>query len=487
MEEKERKAYKAKRISIDWFIVSYRTIIFWGVLIAVVIASAGFFLYRSHIQGSPKGLARREIKAAAAAIDQLRKIEEARAELSQPSELLIRAQTAYKIEDYKRAFDYAKEAREVSRVLLNRYGKEGGEDLAYLTSFEGRVEVKRKGEVAWQEIRVKKPLPLGAGDMVKTAFSSLAQVVFFDGTNYTVQPGSLVVIQRSYHDPVSKSREVSVKLDSGTVDLSTVKGSGAGASSIVSETAKAVVTGESKARMKFSPARKEAEVSLLKGEAQVEHKGEKLSLSPLERVKVLASKGFTPKRKILPPPILLSPVHERQFLLKKGERLKVNFSWQEVPRAGGYLLEVSRTPLFAEPVLEKRTKNNWVTVSGISQGIYYWRVAIIGQNREMSPFSDGLKFRVREAGGGFDTEDKTPPDLSVYEPITFGNIFLVTGKTEPGVMLTVNNQRIDVEEDGNFKDFVTLYKVGRNKLVFVAQDPSGNETVKTKEVYVEVY
>ena len=489
MEEKKRKVYKTGGVSIDWFTVSYRTIIIWVVVLSVILGGVGYVFYRSHMRNSPKMRARREIRAAAEALGQLKRIKEAESYLGKPQELLLRAQTAYKIEDYKNAFEYAKNSREEATSLLARYGREGGGGFAYLTSFEGRVQVKRKGEVAWEEIRAKRALPLTPGDMVKTAAGSLAQVLFFDGTSYTIQPDSLVVIQKSYEDPVSKSREVSVKLSSGTVDLATVKGSGAGYSSIVSDAAKTVVTGEAKARMRFNPARKEAEVAVLKGEAEVEHKGKRLLLSSLERVKVLVTKGFSGKKKMLPPPILLSPVHERQFLGKEGEigKIKVNFSWQEVLGAKGYILEVSRTPLFSKPVIRKRVQNNWIALSGFSPGLYYWRVAVIGANGEMSPFSDELKFRMRKAEGSFSNEDKTPPVLSIDELIPFGNIFLVTGKTEPGVLLTVNSQRIDVDEDGGFKDFVTLYKVGKNKLVFVAQDPSGNKTVVTKEVYVEVY
>jgi hypothetical protein len=83
--------------------------------------------------------------------------------------------------------------------------------------------------------------------------------------------------------------------------------------------------------------------------------------------------------------------------------------------------------------------------------------------------------------------DTTPPILEIEKPLPFANIILLSGKTEPGVLLTANNMPIDVDEEGHFKDFLTLEQDGLNTITIIAQDPSGNETVTQRKVYIEMF
>ena len=58
----------------------------------------------------------------------------------------------------------------------------------------------------------------------------------------------------------------------------------------------------------------------------------------------------------------------------------------------------------------------------------------------------------------------------------------VEGKTEPDAFLTLNGEVIDVKENGTFVYTYTLRKAGMNDLVFVAEDPAGNQSKQTKQV-----
>jgi hypothetical protein len=58
----------------------------------------------------------------------------------------------------------------------------------------------------------------------------------------------------------------------------------------------------------------------------------------------------------------------------------------------------------------------------------------------------------------------------------------VEGKTEPDAFLTLNGEVIDVKENGTFVYTYTLRKSGMNDLVFVAEDPAGNQAKQTKQV-----
>jgi hypothetical protein len=66
-----------------------------------------------------------------------------------------------------------------------------------------------------------------------------------------------------------------------------------------------------------------------------------------------------------------------------------------------------------------------------------------------------------------------------------GNLFLIFGKTDPGVVVTINAEPADVARDGSFKKTVTVNREGSAILVVKAVDAEGNETVKQVKVFVE--
>jgi hypothetical protein len=87
-------------------------------------------------------------------------------------------------------------------------------------------------------------------------------------------------------------------------------------------------------------------------------------------------------------------------------------------------------------------------------------------------FSDLSQFSVAKPGPG-QAQDTTPPGL-VLEGITpSGNVVHVKGRTAPGARLTVNDQRVDVQADGSFNEFVTLEKAGRQVVVVRATSAAG--------------
>ena len=64
---------------------------------------------------------------------------------------------------------------------------------------------------------------------------------------------------------------------------------------------------------------------------------------------------------------------------------------------------------------------------------------------------------------------------------------IVNGRTEPGSTLWIDNEKIDVDDDGTFYAVVRLRKEGLNEIRFVAQDTAGNETELVRSTYVEMY
>jgi hypothetical protein len=64
---------------------------------------------------------------------------------------------------------------------------------------------------------------------------------------------------------------------------------------------------------------------------------------------------------------------------------------------------------------------------------------------------------------------------------------IINGETDPDAKLWIDNNKVDVYEDGSFNAVVKLRREGLNQLLIVSQDPSGNETSLSRRAYVELY
>ena len=58
-----------------------------------------------------------------------------------------------------------------------------------------------------------------------------------------------------------------------------------------------------------------------------------------------------------------------------------------------------------------------------------------------------------------------------------GQMVIINGSTEPGATLWVDDQKIDLFENGSFNAVIRLRTEGVNDVRIVAQDTAGNETV----------
>src|ERR1700730_3658846 len=103
---------------------------------------------------------------------------------------------------------------------------------AHFVNLDGTVRVKKRQSLQW--IRADYNPSLEKGDFVQTANDGVARIIFADGTNYVVKPDSLIVVEESREDPVTKATRVAVQVTSGAVDLSTGKFEVPGSTSEVS-------------------------------------------------------------------------------------------------------------------------------------------------------------------------------------------------------------------------------------------------------------
>jgi hypothetical protein len=190
-------------------------------------------------------------------------------------------------------------------------------------------------------------------------------------------------------------------------------------------------------------------------------------------------------KKLFMPPALTNPPDNQVFSIALDTQ--ISFQWQAQPGGVAYQLQVSRSRLFSTLEINSRRTKLEATAKVESEGIFYWRVATIGPDGDVGPFSPFRRFRVSGSGKSTPSSaDSQPPPLALKAPFNIGGQFyIIEGQTEPGATVFVNDEEADVETSGHFKKLVSFNKVGQNTVIVKAVDAAGNQTVKSQVVLVE--
>jgi hypothetical protein len=183
-------------------------------------------------------------------------------------------------------------------------------------------------------------------------------------------------------------------------------------------------------------------------------------------------------------PELAEPADNLDVDLERADRLVL--AWEPVPNAARYALQVSRNHLFVDNVIDvaNRTKTR-ATLGLRGEGTFQWRVAAYGKDGIQGPWSKPWKFRVASFRGNGGDSDKTPPELDLEDVKSYGNIFIVAGRAEPGSRVEVTGEQVKTAADGSFTKTVQITKEGWSLIEVRALDGAGNETVRRHRVFVE--
>jgi hypothetical protein len=176
------------------------------------------------------------------------------------------------------------------------------------------------------------------------------------------------------------------------------------------------------------------------------------------------------------------------LLLDLNQNKKLVLAWSPVAGASRYALQISRNHLFVDNVIDAENRSKTRATLGLrGEGTFQWRVAAFGANGLQGPWSEPRKFRVvpaSQAAGG-EKQDGAPPELELDEVKTYGSIFMVAGRSQPGARIEVNGEPVKLGADGSFNTPVQLTKEGWNLIEVRARDAWGHETVRRQRVFVE--
>jgi hypothetical protein len=420
---------KQKKIDIYWFTITYRKLVFWGVLLVVLFALATLPFVQD------------------------------------PVKKFIASQAQRLLDD-----DSSSQSPGVSKT--------GG-----FAIIKGAVKVKKSSSNQW--ISADYQTKLETGDYIQTSSDGNARIQFPDGTTYDLKPDSLLAVQENSENPQTQLKKVSIRVTSGAVDLLTSKREGTTRSEVSAASAVAVLSQDTRMAVEMNPVSRTSQFLVSRGQALLRHQnGASTEVNPYESVTVTQSQMV--KEKVLAPPDLVSPESDRPLTSRQGPATQIHFSWKPVPKASAYRIRISNSQIFSKIIREETIHGKTAySTAGFNEGTYYWGVSSIDEvNKQSSGFNDPPgKFTLFYQTG--DANETSPVSLSIGRVYRMGNYYTVTGQTTPGNTVIINDEPVLTETDGTFKQVTSpVPHKGRFLISVTAQDRSGNS--KTIPYFVEM-
>src|SRR5713226_9789818 len=325
---------KIHRVEVQWHAVTYKTVIIYGSLVALIVLAGMFILFPSM---------------------------------------------------------YSAVTRKISTAIASNDAENAPnlQTQAKFVNLDGKVQVKKVNSVQWVDADYR--TALDKGDLVQTGTDGYARVTFADGTFYTVKPGTLITVEENTMAS-NRPTSVAVRINTGAVDLATPNWSSPGSKAAVSiEDAKAELRPNSRAAVKSDKVTKESEIVVSNVSAVLQRGQEKVEVSQWQKASV-PSGGAITKSDVLAPPDLLEPLNLAPIIAENAKSALIHFEWKPVQDAVTYSLRISTTSMFTKTVREVTVvKGTSADLSGLDAGDYFWDVIATNAKKMSSDVSDPYK------------------------------------------------------------------------------------------------
>lgn len=464
----------------DWYKVEVETLRGLGLFaLLVLLSAAGFAGYRVWEQHSLKREASRVIDEARVLFQQLsgeRTLDSFRPEYEEAWSGIEQARTFFAEGRHRDSLARGQRSRDMLLSLLDaaRNRRESGE--AQFVAVQGRVELRRGERGEWEPARSR--LMLRPGDYVKTAGNGSAEIMFVDGTLYNVRPNTLFVVGSSESIGGAAS-EQSIQLEYGWINLNTAQRP----STVATPQAEARVEDDTEAEVTYDGQSNAGTFATFRGAMEVAAGGERRRVEALQSVSQ-GPDGLSETRIVPGSPDLVRPGDNEDIDLDRQRELVL--AWGQVEGAERYALQISRSRLFVDNLIDVENRQNTQARLGLQgEGSFLWRVAAIGQDSSKGPWSPPARFRVASLRGPAGGGSREPPRLEIESVQSYGSIFIVSGSTEPGASVWINGESVPVDAEGSFTKTIQLGQQGWSFIETRAADARGNEATRRKRVFVE--
>ncbi len=318
-------------------------------------------------------------------------------------------------------------------------------DAGRIISFEGQVRILRAA--TRETIVVMKETYVAAGDTVQTQSDGRAVIQMIDGSKFTVRPNSTVVVRDTTSFLGGKNIRVSV--DDGQVNVRTDEQP--------QDTNNIVEVADSENRLlsntdaSFNADSQSGggEIRISRGGVETTIGGEKTTISENEFAAVNNGK-LSAREKLLAAPRPISPGNSSQ-IVDAGSGVNVTFNWQDAEGnpAMSYYLQISRSPTFAPDLImvdRADLTSREYRLGGLSPGNYYWRLKSTARSGQTTAWNEAWKVIIVKSGEsvGIEASDWHVEGVG-------GNIYLLSGKTNSGMVVRSQGRETLAGPDGSFK------------------------------------
>lgn len=319
-------------------------------------------------------------------------------------------------------------------------------DAARIISFEGDVRIIRAA--TRETIVVTKETYVAAGDTIQTMADGKAIVQMIDQSVYSVRPNSTVVIRDS--SSIFGGKNVRVSLDDGQLNVRTDQQPDDTENVVEMLDSETQLRPETDASFNADRQAAGGEIRISRGSVETTVGGSKTTIGENEFASVNNGK-IAAKERLLAPPRPTSPGNMSQIVDAAGSGVNVSFEWQHdaaVP-VSGYHLQISRSSFFASDSIlvdNASLSNRNFRLAGLSPGTYYWRLKASSRSGQSSDWCDPWKFNIvkRETSKTIDIAE------SRVEPVG-GNVYIVSGRTQPGLLVRTQGRETFAGADGAFR------------------------------------
>ena len=357
-------------------------------LLLLLMAVGGYFGYRVLQEQFVEREAAIVIAEAKSLVESLRGeegIDAYREEFETAQVSLEQARSSAAAGDLVEALRDAEHSRSLLTSILNALRHRGPAGEAQFIAVQGAVEFRRGESGEWSPARSR--VTLYAGDYVKTANGSSAEVMFQDGAVVTVRPDTVILVDRS-RSLLGFGGERTVALEYGWVNLSTAQGT----SKVRTPSASALVKQESRALVSYDEQAGVGRFATYQGNMEVSTDGGRTEqVAELQQV-TQSGRSLSKPRPLPAMPELAAPEDGQVFDLAANQ---LELTWQPVAGAERYALQVSRSQHFVDNIIDVDDRDNLKATVGLrAEGSFVWRVAAYGREGVMGPWSAPRGFRV---------------------------------------------------------------------------------------------
>jgi hypothetical protein len=326
-------------------------------------------------------------------------------------------------------------------------------DAARIMSFEGEVRITRAA--TRETLLVTKATWIAAGDIIQTQSDGRAVIQMIDGSVYSVRPNSTVIVRDT--TSLFGGKNVRVRVDDGQLNVRTEEQP--------ENTQNIVELGESENQIgprtdaSFNAdGPNGGEIRVSRGGIETTLGGEQTTITENQYATVNGGK-LSERERLLAPPRLVSPSNSEQIVDTSGGGVTVNFAWQdpEGNPASSFHLQVARSAIFAsDSIMVDRgdLQAHEFRLASLVPGTYYWRLKATGRSGQTTNWNDQWKFSIVRGGGGaaIDAVDWRVDRIG-------GNVYLISGRTQPGMSVRSQNRSVYAGPDGAFQLQVTTASI----------------------------